>query len=77
MDFKTEAGKKLLDERTTKLGVSYFIRETWLGELCPPVIEAQYAVFSLNFCSAGKGPFIGGKAKKKCMPEAHFPGEGR
>lgn len=41
MDFKTEAGKKLLDERTTKLGVSYFIRETWLGELCPPVIEAQ------------------------------------
>ena len=43
MDFKTEAGKKLLDERTTKLGVSYFIRETWLGELCPPVIEAQYA----------------------------------
>ena len=34
-------------------------------------------VFSLNFCSAGKGPFIGGKAKKKCMPEAHFPGEGR
>ena len=44
MDFKTEAGKKLLDERTTKLGVSYFIRETWLGELCPPVTEAQYGL---------------------------------
>ena len=24
-----------------------------------------YTVFSLNFCSAAKGPFIGGKAKKK------------
>lgn len=44
MDFKTEAGKKLLDECTTKLGVSYFIRETWLGELCPPVTEAQYGL---------------------------------
>ena len=26
-----------------------------------------YTVFSLNFCSAGKGPFIGGKAKKQKM----------
>ena len=40
-------------------------------------LNLLYTVFSLNFCSAGKGPFIGGKAKKKCMPEAHFPGEGR
>ena len=41
LDFKTEAGKKLLDERTSKPRVSYFIRETLLGELCLPVIEAQ------------------------------------
>ena len=30
-------------------------------------------VFSLHFSSAGKGPFMAGKANK-CMPEAHFPG---
>ena len=35
------------------------------------------SVNSLNFWSAGKGPFIGGKAKKKKnVPEAHFPGGG-
>ena len=41
------------------------------------LVTSMITVFSQNFCSAGKGPFIGGKAKKKCMPEAHFPGEGR
>ena len=34
---------------------------------------ALIAVFSLNFSSAGKGPFIAGKPKK-CAPEMHFPG---
>ena len=34
---------------------------------------ALIAVFSLNFSSAGKGPFIAGKPKKYA-PEMHFPG---
>ena len=29
-------------------------------------------VFPLNFSSAGKGPFMAGKAKN--APEVHFPG---
>ena len=33
-------------------------------------------VFSLNFSSAGKGPFMASKTKKKNVLEAHFPGEG-
>ena len=43
-------GKKLLDERTTKPGVPYFVKETWLGELCLPVIEAQYGLQLLFTC---------------------------
>ena len=31
-------------------------------------------MFSLNFSSAGKGPFIASKAKN--VPELHFPGGG-
>ena len=34
-------------------------------------------MFSLNFSSAGKGPFMGSKAKHNYAPEAHFSGEGR
>ena len=34
-------------------------------------------MFSLNFCSASKGPFIGGKAKKKKVCEKRtFLGQG-
>ena len=33
-------------------------------------------VFSLNFSSASKGPFMASKTKKNVL-EAHFPGEGR
>ena len=32
-------------------------------------------VFSLNFSSAGKGPFMASKTKKNVL-EAHFPGGG-
>lgn len=34
-------------------------------------------MFSLNLSSAGKGPFMGSKAKHNYAPEAHFSGGGR
>ena len=34
------------------------------------------AVFTLNFSSAGKGPFVAGKTKNK-RQRHNFPGEGR
>ena len=37
----------------------------------------EMAVFSLNLSSAGKGPFMGSKAKHNYAPEAHFSGGGR
>ena len=39
-------------------------------------LNLLYTVFSLNFCSAGKGPFIGGKAKKNVCQKRTFLGKG-
>ena len=38
--------------------------------------NSGHTLFSLNFSSAGKGPFLASKVKK-CVLEGHFPcGEG-
>ena len=34
-----------------------------------------FTVFSPTFSTAGKRPFIAGKAKKYYAPEVHFPGD--
>ena len=37
-------------------------------------ITELLAVFSLKFSSAGKGPFVAGKAKNMCQKHTYFPG---
>ena len=39
-------------------------------------IYHDVSVFSLNFCSAGRGPFIAGKAKKMCERRTFLGGGG-
>ena len=36
----------------------------------------MWAVFSLNFSLAGKGPFLTGKAENMCQRRTLLPGEG-
>ena len=52
---------------------NYFLQTSLTDALIYlPWLSLEDAVFSLNFSSAGKGPFMAGKAKN--APEAHFPG---
>ena len=51
----------------TKLGKKYSLRKRKLARLEKWL---AFPVFSLNFSSAGKGPFMAGKAKNAL--EAHF-----